>query len=228
LAGEHTRGGCCGLIESNVGNITRSDGSVKVRLKILPDKPRGSAWRPSARGVNCPVKSGKSMSDTMTQKLRLTPDTSYMLGIYRCNRGKRIELSSSDDDMIARFAKLAMDEFGIEPNKIIIDSEGKVKKTFFYNSTMVKRFEKALERRVNIFKYANAYSGNYFAALFDCNGGKDAKGIFLKGMDSVDEVVLERLNIHTDKRGSKDYLANQSAFITLIKDYSLRIASIIH
>ena len=58
LAGEHTRGGCCGLIEFNVGNITGSDGSVKARLKILPDEPRGSAWRPSARGVNCPVKSG--------------------------------------------------------------------------------------------------------------------------------------------------------------------------
>ncbi len=151
-----------------------------------------------------------------------------MLGIFRCNRGKRIELVSSYDDLIARFAKLAMDEFGIEPNKIIIDSEGKVKKTFFYNSTMVKRFDKALERRVNIFKYANAYSGNYFAALFDCNGGKDGKGIFLRGTDDADEMVLERLNIHTDKRGSKIYFANPAPFITLIKDYSLRIASIIH
>ena len=31
---------------------------MKVRLKTLPDKPRGSAWPSSARAVKCPVKSG--------------------------------------------------------------------------------------------------------------------------------------------------------------------------
>ena len=30
---------------------------MKVRLKILPNEPRGGAWRPSVRGVNCQVKS---------------------------------------------------------------------------------------------------------------------------------------------------------------------------
>ena len=31
---------------------------MKVRLKALPDKPRGGAWPSSARAVRCPVKSG--------------------------------------------------------------------------------------------------------------------------------------------------------------------------
>jgi hypothetical protein len=31
---------------------------MKVRLKVLPDEPRGSAWPSSARAVRCPVKSG--------------------------------------------------------------------------------------------------------------------------------------------------------------------------
>ena len=31
---------------------------MKARLKTLLDKPRGGAWPSSARGVNCPVKSG--------------------------------------------------------------------------------------------------------------------------------------------------------------------------
>ena len=31
---------------------------MKVRLKALPNKPRGSAWPSSARAVRCPVKSG--------------------------------------------------------------------------------------------------------------------------------------------------------------------------
>ena len=31
---------------------------MKVMLKTLPDKPRGSAWPSPARAVKCPVKSG--------------------------------------------------------------------------------------------------------------------------------------------------------------------------
>ncbi len=30
---------------------------MKVRLKILPNEPRGAAWPSSARGANCQVKS---------------------------------------------------------------------------------------------------------------------------------------------------------------------------
>ncbi len=31
---------------------------MKVRLNVIPDEPRGSAWPPSARAVRCPAKSG--------------------------------------------------------------------------------------------------------------------------------------------------------------------------
>lgn len=31
---------------------------MKVRLKVLPNKPRDVAWPPSVRAVRCPVKSG--------------------------------------------------------------------------------------------------------------------------------------------------------------------------
>ena len=34
------------------------DGRMKVRLKVLPDKPRDSAWPPSVRAVKCPAKPG--------------------------------------------------------------------------------------------------------------------------------------------------------------------------
>ena len=58
LAGEHTRGGGCGLIGFNAGNLTRGDSRVKVRLKSVPDKLRSGAWPSSVRVVRCPVKSG--------------------------------------------------------------------------------------------------------------------------------------------------------------------------
>jgi len=43
LAGEHTRGGGCGLIRFNARNLTRSDSRMKVRLMVLPDKLSGGA-----------------------------------------------------------------------------------------------------------------------------------------------------------------------------------------
>ena len=48
----------CGLIGFYAANLTRSDGRMKVRLKVFPNKPRDSAWPPSVRAVRCPVKSG--------------------------------------------------------------------------------------------------------------------------------------------------------------------------
>ena len=43
----------CGSIGFNAGNITKSDGRMKVRLMILPNEPKGVAWPASARGVKC-------------------------------------------------------------------------------------------------------------------------------------------------------------------------------
>ena len=57
MAGEHTSGGGCGSIGFNAGNLTRGDGSMRVRLKVLPDKPRAAAWPSSARIVRRAVKS---------------------------------------------------------------------------------------------------------------------------------------------------------------------------
>ncbi len=57
MAGEHTRGGGCGSIGFDAGNLTRVDSRMKVSLTGLPDKLRGVAWPSSARTVRRAVKS---------------------------------------------------------------------------------------------------------------------------------------------------------------------------
>ena len=57
MAGEHTRGGGCGSIGFDAGNLTRVDSRMKVSLKGLPDKLRGVAWPSSARTLRRAVKS---------------------------------------------------------------------------------------------------------------------------------------------------------------------------
>ncbi len=58
------------------------DGRMKVRLKVLPDEPRGIAWPSSARGVNCPVKSGNER-DPYLYLLISSPDEMHSRGTAR-------------------------------------------------------------------------------------------------------------------------------------------------
>ena len=55
MAGEHTRGGCCGSIGFNARNLTSGDSRLKVSLKGLPDALRSAAWPSSVRAVRCRV-----------------------------------------------------------------------------------------------------------------------------------------------------------------------------
>ena len=52
--GSTTRGGACGLIGVNAGNLTGGDSRMTARLKALPDALRGGAW-PSPDTVMAPV-----------------------------------------------------------------------------------------------------------------------------------------------------------------------------
>ncbi len=49
---------------------------MKVRLKVLLNKPRGGAWPPSARAVKCPVKSGNE------RDLHLQLPASFAIGHF--------------------------------------------------------------------------------------------------------------------------------------------------
>ncbi len=154
----------------------------------------------------------------MATKLKLTPNISYVLGIYDANRKELqpIGIRTKDSSFVERFIKIAIEELGIAPNKIMVDEEG----VHFYNSKLKKLFDKALERRAKIFKYPNDYSSSYLAGLFDCVGGMDRKGIYIRNMDSHDGLLLENLGVHTHQQGSKSYIQNEKIFVGLIAKHS--------
>ena len=161
----------------------------------------------------------------MSSKLKLSPKVSYMLGVYSVNKaaGQPISVSTRNGDVIERFVKVAMEELGVEPNKILLNDSGAA----FYNSKLRKLFDRALERRRNTFKYVNNYSGNYVAGLFDCNGGIDRKGLFIRKIDVHDGLVLEDLGVHTRVQGSKSYIMNEKAFVALIKAHSMVLEKVL-
>lgn len=157
----------------------------------------------------------------MVQKLKLDPNICYLLGLYECSDRKAISLVSKDDELVERFVKLLIDEFKIDPNKIMIKKENGLNEVTTYNSKIKKMLDRALERKDKIFKYLNEYSGNYIAALFDYKGGINEKGKFyINNLDKSDSLILERLNIHT--YGKSSVIRNGNLFTILIKGYSLR------
>ncbi len=160
----------------------------------------------------------------MTRKLALNPKVSYLLGIYSANRKtmQPIGLQTKNSELLERFIKTAMDELGVEPNKILIE-EGSAS---FYNSKIKKLFDRALERRTKTFKYLNAYSGSYIAGLFDCAGGFDRKGMFIRNLDAHDALLLENLEIHIKQQGAKSYVMNENSLVKLIKPYSTTLVEL--
>jgi hypothetical protein len=161
----------------------------------------------------------------MSSKLKLSPKVSYMLGIYSMNKmaGQPISVSTRNGGVIEKFVKIAIGELGVEANKIMLNESGAA----FYNSRLRKLFDRALERRRNTFKYLNDYSGNYVAGLFDCNGGMDRKGLFIRKIDVHDGLVLEDLGVHTRVQGSKSYIMNENALVALIKEHSLVLQKVL-
>ena len=155
----------------------------------------------------------------MTKKLELNPDMSYMLGLHQCNKqDSYVGVASASNELIERFVRLALYDLKIEPNKILVE-EGKA---IFYNSKIRKLFDSALGRRMKIFKYRNEYASNYLAALYDCNGGVDRKGLFLRNLEGADEMIMENIGFHSAKAGTKNYVFNQNEFLAFIRPYSIR------
>ncbi len=162
----------------------------------------------------------------MSKKLALTEQVSYVLGMYAHTKQEAsasVAAESDSEAAIEKFVSIALKELRIEPNKILL-SEGEGRhRAMFYNSKIRKLFNKALERKTRVFKYANAYAAQYVAGMYDAVGGINAKGVFLSGIDAADALLLQNIGIHEMQQGSKHYISNQSHFASFIREYSTKL-----
>lgn len=162
----------------------------------------------------------------MTRKLAITPDTCYLLGIFNCNENRTlITLTTTNRKLIERFVKIAVMNLKINQENITINDDGRIMEAMIKDSKLKKLLKASSERKDKIFKYKNEYSGSYFAALYDCIGATDHRGLFLKRLSNYDIVILERLGFHTTKRAERLYINNDMDFMMFISPYSLRAQS---
>lgn len=148
----------------------------------------------------------------------MSPDMSYMLGI--CSLGKEepsVSVVTRSEGVMERFVRIALSEFGIAPQKIVVSEEAGLRQALFYHSTAKRLMKKALEEREHIFKYKNDYSGSYFAGLFDARGHGSPRGIMTGVRDMTDIIILVRLGFRVARSGK---VQNANDYLKFIKPYS--------
>jgi hypothetical protein len=159
----------------------------------------------------------------MSKKLKLSPDVAYMLGIYSYSECDAIGVISKEEAVSAKFLKLVMDKYGVEPNRILTEETEHGTLSYFYNSKLKKLFDRALERKAVIFKYKNGYSASYFAGIFDVAGGSGTREYYIKGLKKDDALLMEKLGFHTRWKGGRAYIMNGVSFVAFIKPFSARL-----
>ncbi len=166
----------------------------------------------------------------MTTKLKLNPDICYLLGIFSGDRPERsgpIKLLTRNERMLERFVSIFVTQLDVKPNKFLIKEQDEgLLEADLYHSKLKRLFEAALKRRLMVFRWPNEYSANYLAGIFDSNGGLDNKGLYIRRLSLVDSQLMENLGIHTSQKGAKSYIRNASAFIALIKSFSIVLSNI--
>ena len=140
-------------------------------------------------------------------KFKLTPELSYVIGIYgqkKIDKGIGIK---GNNDLLATFSKECINLKFAEPGKILYE-KGKI---YFYNSKLKRFFEKVLNEVEDRFIFANDYASNYFAGVFDAEGEIDKKtnSLYIGKYRIKEEVALQKLGFLGRKKGKKIVIENR-------------------
>ncbi len=151
-------------------------------------------------------------------KHKLSPDTCYMAGLFSKSANDRnaVGIVTGLDEVEQRFVQIAIKDFGILPQKVLIEQAGERRRIFFYHSRIMKQLNEIATHEERIFRERNALSASYLAGIFDAAGSLRKNGAYINGLTPKDEVMLANLGIHTrDQR-----ILNVSSFIELVNGSS--------
>lgn len=149
-------------------------------------------------------------------KIKLTPELSYVIGLWRkarCSEGLGVRGSK---DVLEVFSKEVLDKELTTSDKLL--SEGS--KVYFYHTAYRKFFQEVEKEQLERFKYLNEYAANYLAGMFDVTGSIDDRGIVsMANANKQDEMMLLRLGFQTRRKGDRLLIDRPVVFLTFIKNY---------
>ncbi len=150
-------------------------------------------------------------------KIKLTPELSYIIGVWRkCKSFEGLGVRG-DKDLLEIFAKEVIDKKLTAPDKLLTDDD----RIYFYHSAYRKFFQEVEKNQLERFKYLNDYSANYLAGIFDAVGNIDEKGIVsIEKLNRQDEMLLLRLGFKTKKSQGVRVMERPLVFLAFIKNYT--------
>ena len=153
-------------------------------------------------------------------KAKLTPKLCYIAGLQSKAREElsAVGVSTGMESIEQRFIEIAVNDLGIQPNRVVIEEiGGGMRHIFFYHSRVYRRVKEIVDNSDKIFRRRNELSASYVAGMFDAAGHVDKNGIYIKKIEPKDALVLQSLEIYT--RGNR--IMNMSSFVKFIKESSL-------
>ena len=150
-------------------------------------------------------------------KIKLTPELSYIIGLWRGRKAKEGLGVFGSDDVIQVFSMEVIKQGLTPPNKLQMRDE----RAFFYHSKLRLFFQEIAKERLERYKYENKFSASYLAGRFDSTGGynNDNKSIYLAQSDKVDEMVILRLGFKAKLVGKKIIIIDKEKFLDYIKHF---------
>ncbi len=149
-------------------------------------------------------------------KIKLTPELSYLIGLWRKNRSFDGLGVKADKAVVEEFAREVLEKQLTPPDKLLTDHD----KVYFYHTAYRKFFQEIEKEQLERFKYLNEYAASYLAGMFDAVGSIDERGVvYLSRINSQDEMMLLRLGFVTRRSGDRLMVEKPLVFLAFIKNY---------
>ncbi len=149
-------------------------------------------------------------------KIKLTPELSYIIGLWRKNRSFDGIGVIGGKDLLEVFSKVVLDTNMTTSDKLLSDED----KVYFYHTAYRKFFQEVEKEQLDRFKYLNEYAANCLAGLFDGAGAIDEKGfVFISHLNSQDELLFLRLGFMTKHKGGRVLVEKPLIFLKFMKNY---------
>jgi len=149
-------------------------------------------------------------------KIKLTPELSYVIGLWRkarCSDGIGVQ---GDREILEVFSKEVLERQLTTSDKLLTQDD----KVYFYHTAYRKFFQQIENEELDRFKYLNEYAASYLAGMFDASGVIDEKGfVSLARSSKQDEMLLLRLGFVTRRRGDRLLIERPVLFLTFVRNY---------
>lgn len=157
-------------------------------------------------------------------RIKLSADLCYLAGLMHNGRERELStvgISTNIGAMEERFVKLLLD-MGVESGKVMYEENEKMRHIYAYNSRLARQCREIRKDETKIFHTVSGYTPDYIAGIFDSSGHAVKGSIYINGLSTADELMLQNLDLHI--RHGK--IMEQARLVAMIRGRSVLVGQL--